>query len=211
MAADISALGLKTCYAFKETHIPTSGERRDIHQALGKVIAPAIRDLEYHKLINGFHHTIHKDIDLRLSCEDWPECESTIKELLSIYLISPDLKDWSMPPEKYGGDIGVLLCYNNLESNSRLSLALVELIEETEDKSLTHAQERLCPHQWIHYLFNQFGYLNLDQIIFELNDAFVWLETIVDKYKGNPQVILSVRSIIDDIKKAADRFEKKLP
>jgi hypothetical protein len=130
-------------------------------KSLKKLSHLTIRDLESQKLSNGFHHLIHEDIDLRLSCEDWPKHESKIKEVLSIHSISLDLKDWAMPPEQYGGEIGVLLCYNNLEFNSRLSLALVELIVGTEDISLKESQERLCPHQWVHYLCNQFGYLNL--------------------------------------------------
>lgn len=210
MIVDIAALGLKTSYDFKETSIPTSRERSDIHQKLREVIAPTISDLESQKLINGFHHTIHEDIDLRLSCVDWPKHKSRIREVLSIHSIAPDLKDWGpMPLERYGGEIGVLLCYNNLEFNSRLSLSLVELISKTGETSLKQWQERLCPHQWIHYLCNQYGFLNLDQITFEINDAFEWLQAFVTTNTGNPQVISYSISIINKFREVADRFEEK--
>ena len=115
-----------------------------------------------------------------------------------------------MPNEQYGGKTGVLLCYNNLEYNSRLSLALVELLSETNDQAIHQTQERLCPHQWVHYLCNQCGYLNQDQIVFELNDAFAWLGQLIDNNGGNPQVISWARNIIVKFRNAATQFEKDL-
>ena len=211
MSVDIRTLGLKSIYVFKETHISTSHARHDIHEKLRQVVSPVIRDLESEGLINGFHHIIHKDIDLRLSCHDWQQYEPRIREVLRIHTISTDLKDWGpMPLESYGGETGVLLCYNNLEFNSRLSLALIELIHETDDESIQEAQHALCPHQWVHYLCNQFGYLNPDQILFELNDAFVWLQTLVTKNPGNRQIISFAADTLTKFKQAATQFENTL-
>ncbi len=210
MSVDIETLGLKSLYIFKETHIQTSRERLDIHQKLRQIVAPAIRDLESQRLINGFHHIIHEDIDLRLSCNDWHQYEPKIKEILTLHSIPSDLRDWVlMPPERYGGKTGILLCYNNLEFNSRLSLAIVELMDETDYGSIRQAQESLCPHQWVHYLCNQFGYLNFDQIAFELNDAFIWLQTLIDSNDRNQRVISIARNIIRKLKIAAIQFEEK--
>ena len=80
MNIDISGLGLKTNFNFKETHIPTSLNDNDIQKHLREKIGPTIRELESNQLINGFHHLVHKDIDLRLSCNNWNEDESKIKK-----------------------------------------------------------------------------------------------------------------------------------
>jgi hypothetical protein len=181
MSTNIEAFGLKSSYTFKETHIPTSHKRDDIHRILRELVAPTVRDLESEKLINGFHYIVHKEIDLRLSSHDWSQHEARIREVLAAHSISPDLEEFQdcheMPREQYGGETAVLLCYNNLEFNSRLCLALVELVSHTSDKTIREKQQNLCPHQWVHYLCNQAGYLNLDQVKFELNDALIWLES----------------------------------
>lgn len=207
---NIEALGLKSSYVFKETHISTSHERNNIHRVLKKFVAPAIRDLESEKLISGFHHIVHKEIDLRLSSDDWNKNESKIKEVLAAHSISTDLEDWElMPSESYGGEIGVLLCYNNLESNSWLFLALVDLMDETNDKTIRQKQERLCPHQWFHYLCNQAGYNNFNQIRFELNDAFEWLESLVLTYGDDPTVHSITANILEEFRDAITRFEHR--
>ena len=209
---NIETLGLKSSYMFKETQIPTSRKRHDIYQLLNKFVAPVIRDLEYKNLINGFHYIAHKNIDLRLSCNDWPKHEASIRKVLSAHSISPDLKDWKtcdeMPPDNYGGKTGVLLCYNNLEFNSRLCLALVELMYETEDETIRKKQEALCPHQWIHYLFNQSGYLNLDQICLELNDAAIWLEKEMNNHAYVAQVRSEASEILKELRNVITRFDR---
>jgi len=209
---NIETLGLKSSYLFKETHIPTSREIHDIHRLLKQFVAPAIRDLESKKLINGFHHIVHEKIDLRLSSHDWIQHESSIREVLAAHSISPDLEDFKdcvkMPPENYGGKTGVLLCYNNLEFNSRLCLALVELMYETGDETIRKKQERLCPHQWVHYLCNQAGYLNLDQICLELNDAAIWLKKEINNHAYVPQVRAEASEILKKLRSVITRFDR---
>lgn len=210
MDIDIEALGLKSFYNFKETCIPTSREISDIHQKLRQIVTPTIIELESKKLINGFHYLIHHDIDLRLSCNDWNRHESSIKKILAEHSVATELTNWAMPPETSGGEIGVFLCYNNLEFNSRLSLALIGLINKTSDKSIRQAQENLCPHQWVHYLCNQFGYLNLDQIRFEFNDAFRWLELMVSSYKEDVEMISFEKDTISELRRFANQLENNL-
>ena len=211
MITNMETLGLKTSYCFKEAHIPTSHERYDIHKKLRELIAPTIRDLESRGLINGFHHIVHDFIDLRLSCDDWGRDEARIKEVLQSHSIPADLTGWGpMPADQYGGERGVLLCYNNLEFNSRLSLALIELINETDDEQTLQMQQNLCPHQWIHYLFNQIGILNLEQIEFEFNDAFVWLRSAVVRSGNNPQATSRAKGIIERFRKQATQFENDM-
>lgn len=208
-AMDTEALGLRSSYTFKETHVSTTRDRHDVQEQLRRVIAPVVRQLESRRLIDGFHYIVHQQIDLRLSCNDWHDCEAPIRGVLSDHGIPSDLTDWALqPPEDYGGEIGILLCYNNLEYNSRLCLALAELIAETQDEVIRTRQEGLCPHQWLHYLCNQFGYLNLDQIAFEFNDAFVWLQTLLRSNPGNTQVAAMASALLARVRGAADQFEK---
>lgn len=209
MSVDIKTLGLKTNYDFKETRISTSHEKDDVRRQLRQIIAPAIRALELERLIDGFHHIVHEHIDLRLSCGDWSQQGYRIREVLAKHSIPPDLKDWGpMPYERYGGKIGVLLCYNNLEFNSRLCLALAELMGETDDETTQQMQEMLCPHQWVHYLCNQFGYNNLHQIMFELDDALRWLRSLIARNTDDPQIHKVARSILDRFREALDHFEQ---
>jgi hypothetical protein len=195
---NFETIGLKSRYVFKETHLDTSHEIDDIRAKLRRFVAPAIRDLESQKLINGFHYIVHASIDLRISSSDWAQQLPGIRGVLADHSISPDLQDWkdadAMPPARYGGSDGVLLCYNNLEFNSRLCLALIELMSETDSDDVREAQEKLCPHQWLHYLCNQFGCLNLDQIGFELKDASDWLAAEKRRARG-PQA----GAAIDDL------------
>jgi hypothetical protein len=102
-----------------------------------------------------------------------------------------------------------VLCYNNLEFNSRLCLALAELMNETRDPLTRRMQERLCPHQWVHYLCNQFGYLNWAQIEFEVNDALLWLESMIRGNQGNPQVHSNARRMATGLRDILDRFEDR--
>ncbi len=215
---DIRTLGLKSSYAFKETHVPSSLEGGKIRATLKDIVAPTIRDLECRQLINGFHYIVHSDIDLRISSSNWPQHLPAIKEVLENHSIPPDLNDWDthheeMPPDDYGGEIGVQLCYNNLEFNSRLCLALAELMSDTHDDAVRQNLAQLCPRQWVHYLCNQFGYLNRDQIIFEMNDALVWLDDRVSRSRDDPHTTEDVKEIIRQFKDATreceERFFKK--
>ena len=208
----IETFGLKSSYLFKQTHIPTSDVRHDIYQVLKESVAPAIRDLESKKLTNGFHYIVHEKIDLRLSSHDWPKYEASIREVLAAHSISPDLEVFKdcveMPPQNYGGTTGVLLCYNNLEFNSRLCLALIELMYETDDKTLRQKQEELCHHQWVHYLYNQGGYLNFDQIRLELNDAFKWLESLMCKRGSDPHIRAEATEILNKLRDEITRLKR---
>ena len=205
------SLGLKTRYSFKETHVPTSRQKDHILQQLRGIVAPAVTELEERRLINGFHHIVHTDIDLRLSCEDWAVHGSEIGAVLVRHSIDAGLKDWGpMPPERYGGPLGVLLCYNNLEFNSRLCLALAEVMHGAADAPTLTSQRDLCPHQWVHYLCNQSGCLNAEQILFEVNDAFRWLQALIGDGL-NPDAIALARDLIAKMRRVLEGIEKSLP
>jgi len=172
------------------------------------IVAPAIRDLESKSLINGFYHIIHEDIDLALSCDDWEEKEGRIAEVLEGHSISTDLTyGGNLWPEDYGGDGGATLTENNLELNSRLVLAILEVTADTSDDATLAVLDRQCPHQWVHHLCNQFGLNNLQESVFDFNSAMVWLETIMRNNQGIPEVISEVRRILDYFKGRLGLFE----
>lgn len=207
----LEKIGLKINYSFKEIHIPTNWQLSDIHSKLRYKVAPVIEALETKNLINGFHVIPHKDIDLRLSCFNWEANEPKIIELLNRYNISSRLTDWGPMPEKdYGGPQGVVLCYNNLEFNSRLILGFVQLLDETRDSDLRRSLDALCPHQWVHYLCIQSGKDNLCQAQFEIDDAFVWLRTVKNRGGQVPGITDKLRTIIESNRKQIAQFEEGL-
>lgn len=219
---DTEALGLRPSYVFKQTHIPWAPDQGRIRLLLKDAIAPVIRDLESRRLIDGFHYIVHEQIDLRLSCHDWPQHEANIRHILKVHSVSADLRDYDdrveMPPEKYGGETGVLLCFNNLEFNSRLCLALIELMSGTNDRTARQCLASLCPHQWVHYLCNQFAVLNSDQISFELHDALCWLRQSLSRLENARGRFSSeelhqerdaLRSLLDNHKGEIKQIEEK--
>ncbi len=208
MNVNMATYGLKSKYTFKNTYIRTSRSRDDIHQKLRQIVAPAIRDLESKGLIDGFHYLVHEHIDLRLSCADWDQHESKIKQVLRDHSIPTDLADWELKPEGHGGETGAVLSSNNLEFNSRLCLALLELINGTYDQRIRQEQEKLCPHYWVHYLCNQSGYLNPDQVKFEFEDAFIWLKELV---RNCPELVPFARTVLGEVKRIATELEQNLP
>ena len=168
--------------------------------------------LEAKGFLDGFHYIKHADIDIRLSCNDWPAKESSIQQVLEQYSIASNLVDWEgLSPDEYGGELGVILCYNNLEFNSRLCLPLLESIHEVtqQDNPLRDQLERLSPHMWVHYLANQTGYLNWDQIVFEFNDAFVWLETMLARSGDVANVKPAISQLLDRLSDTIGRFRRE--
>ena len=200
---------LRSQYVFKETRVPAAPRMQDIRQVLETVVAPAIRELEAKGLLDGFHYLRHTDIDIRLSCNDWPAKESAIQQVLEQYSIASNLVDWEgLSPDEYGGELGVILCYNNLEFNSRLCLPLLESIHEAaqQDNPLRDQLDRLSPHQWVHYLANQTGYGNMRQIAFELDDAFEWLRAMLAKQGDVADVKPAISQLLDKLSDAIGRF-----
>jgi hypothetical protein len=203
---------LRLQYVFKETHVPTAPKMQDIRQVLVTVVAPAIRELEAKGLLDGFHYITHADIDIRLSCNDWPAKESAIQQVLEQYSIASNLVDWKgLSPDEYGGELGVILCYNNLEFNSRLCLPLLESIHEAaqQDNPLRDQLDRLSPHQWVHYLANQTGYGNMEQIAFELDDVFRWLETVLARSGDVANVKPVISHLLDRLSNKIGRFRRE--
>lgn len=210
MLRNLLDYGLKKSYDFKEIHVPTNRKLPDVHDKIFNYISPAIIELEALKLINGFHFILHESIDLRISAEDWSKNEKRIKKILRKYNLSDDLKNLGpMPPEKYGGVIGVILCYNNLEFNSRLISALVDTRKHTDDINMKRLQEKLLYNQWVHYLYSQYGFNNIEQIIYEFRDSLIWLETLVNKHPEAKDFANSVlNKFSDTINQLKNKFNK---
>ena len=203
--------GLKDTFDFKEIHFPTTSELTDIHSIIRKKVGPLIFDLENKKLINSYHFILHKDIDLRLSTFDWISNEPKIKDILCLHNIDDNLQIWGpMPPNKYGSEIGVNLCYNNLEYNSRLICALIELHHLTDDLALKKTQEYFIYNQWVHYLYVQYGIKNHIQVQYEFQDALNWLETFVQNNKSKPRIKELANQILDKMLEMTNDFKKRL-
>jgi len=164
---DFKLLGLKTKWDFKEVRIwlPRVRSMKDVHDKIFFIVLQVIRALEANNLINGFHFIIHDHIDLRLSCGNWDKKKVKIAHILEVYGIGDSLVPWcGLDPNIYGGEEGAILCYNNLEYNSRLVMGIV-LANYTGDKEpdkrkragMEFRRDDFVYGQFPHFLRAQFG------------------------------------------------------
>ncbi|MBA7490747.1 hypothetical protein ES702_01290 [subsurface metagenome] len=202
--------GLKESYDFKEIHVPTSHELADVHDKIFNCISPAIIELESLKLINGFHFILHEKIDLRISAENWNKNEKGIKKILRKYKLSDDLNNWEpLSPEKYGGVIGVILCYNNLEFNSRLISALIDTQKHTDNTAKKDQQRWLLYNRWVHYLYIQYGVTNHVQSQREFQNSLIWLKAFVNSNPENREVKNFANRILDDFSNKINQLKNE--
>ena len=198
--------GLKESYNFKEIHVPTTQDLDDIHDKVVTDISPAIIELETSKLINGFFFISHKAIDVRLSSNNWKKNEKKIREILRKHKLSDDLKNCEpLPPEDYGGDIGVILCYNNLEFNSRLIMALLDAQKLTDDMNMKRQLEGLL-HQWIHYLYIQYGIYNELEMDSEFRRSLSWVWRLYEKSNDKEWA----NTVLKDMNNAINQLKNKI-
>jgi hypothetical protein len=142
-----------------------------LHFVIRTKVLPAILELDHRELINGFYFIMHEKLDLRLSCDSWEEKEKDIRVVLTNNGISPEL----VP---YGGPITddfTNLDANNLEMNSRFVLAYLSIWDRANEEDRSQ-MSRAVPARWIHYLYNQFGYLNLVEAVSKFDSAFFQLK-----------------------------------
>lgn len=167
----IDKLGFKTEYYFKETQIPVIPfTKTHFEEQIRKRVTPAILELESGDLINGFYFLMHQHIDLRLSSDSWDEKQAKIENILAEKGIPPKLRHY----KGLRSDDFKNLDDNNLELNSRLMIAYL-LIRDSAVAEEQKTFEQQVPFRWVHYLYNQFGYLNLHQAMFEFESALFQL------------------------------------
>jgi hypothetical protein len=181
----IEQFGFKTRYNFRQAQIDVNEEARNagmslasleelsniLHLVIKTKVLPAILELERRELINGFYFITHEKLDLRLSCDSWKKKEQDIRVVLANNGISPELTHYSGLKD----DDFKNLDDNNLEMNSRFVLAYLSIWDRaTEEDRIQMA--KAVPHRWIHYLYNQFGYINLVEATSKFDSAFFQLE-----------------------------------
>jgi hypothetical protein len=185
VASVIEQFGFKTRYNFRQTQIDVNEEANNAGMSFTTVdelssviqfvirtrILPAVLELEHRELINGFYFIMHEKLDLRLSCDSWEEKEQDIRTVLTSNGIPPELVQYSGLKD----DDIKNLDDNNLEMNSRFVLAYLA-IRDRASEEVRNQMSRAVPAKWIHYLYNQFGYLNLVEAISKFDSAFFQLE-----------------------------------
>jgi len=186
--------GLKESYNFKEIKIKSGIKIEELHKDIIYKIAPAIIHLEENGLINGFHFIWHEKIDLRISSNNWDETEEEIKIRLEEFGLPSDFKDWSMSTERYFGDIGVLLCYNSLEFNSRIILQLLqEKFDENNDRIIN-----LYASQLPHYHFIQFGWDNITEAIINFENSINQFDEIIERNKNVYKLLNKIQGYLTE-------------
>ena len=180
----IEQFGFKTRYHFRQAQIDVGEEAENagmpladldqlpdvLHFVIRTKVLPAIVELERRELINGFYFIMHEKLDLRLSCDSWEEKEGDIKTVLTHHGISPEFVRYKGLTE----DDFKNLDDNNLEMNSRFVLAYVSIWDRASEQDRKE-MSRAAPARWIHYLYNQFGYINLAEGISKFDSAFFQL------------------------------------
>jgi len=186
---DYDEFGLKDNYQFKECRIFLSPlrSRQGIHNKLFFVVLPSVEELEKAGLLYGYHFIVHEHIDLRLAPKV-PWTKSLVKEFESILKsegIGDLLIDWpGLDPDLYGGPVGVRMCYNALEMNSRLILAhLSTTIKNTREPIKAKRErerlvrENLLVNQFHHYMVHQSGF-GTEEISLVLFSSWIRLKEI---------------------------------
>jgi hypothetical protein len=181
----IERFGFKTRYHFRQTQIDVHEEAENagmpladldqlpdvLHFVIRTKVSPAILELERRELINGFYFIMHQKLDLRLSCDSWEKKEQGIKTVLTNHGISPELVHYKGLQD----DDFKNLDDNNLEMNSRFVLAYLSIWDRASQEERKE-MSRAAPARWIHYLYNQFGYINLAEGISKFDSAFFQLK-----------------------------------
>ena len=173
--------GLHQNYKFKEARVflPRCRSRKEIHDEIFFKIIPAIQKLE-RQSVNGFHFIVHEHIDLRISCARWVgRNKQYFETILFKHGIEDPLIPWpGLDPDIYGGKVGVNLCYNSLEHNSRLVMADVSAGYKDTREPLVWKRERdqnvrlnLFLDQFQHFLLYQYGIEGETEILNHL-DSF---------------------------------------
>jgi len=184
-ASVIEQFGFKTRYNFRQTQIDVNEEARNAGMSLDILdeqarilqlvirtkILPTVLELERRELINGFYFLMHEKLDLRLSCDSWEEKERAIRLVLADNGISTDLTHLS----GLTSDDFKNLDDNNLEMNSRFVLAYLAIWNRSTQEE-RNEMSRSVPNRWIHYLHNQFGYLNFIEGVRKFESAFFQVE-----------------------------------
>ena len=184
-ASVIEPFGFKTRYNFRQTQIDVDEEAKSagmsltvvdelsgvLHFVIRTKVLPAILELEHRGLINGFYFIMHEKLDLRLSCDSWEQKEQDIRMVLTNHGISPELVHYSgLKQDDFNN-----LDDNNLEMNSRFVLAYLAIWDRAGEEE-RNRMSRAVPGRWVHYLYNQFGYINLVEAISKFDSAFFQLE-----------------------------------
>jgi hypothetical protein len=200
--SDFERLGLKTGYDFKQVRIPIVEDRGGIKdeaarlgtshrhtprfdqlavlQSVRQRVMPAILGLEAKGVINGFYFLIRgydpSRMELGLSCDSWGEKEPDIKKVLEENGINDELMRHS--GSKNGRTLD--LEYNALEWHSRSVLAYISILDTGTDEERRKIYAKV-PKAWIDSIYNQFGYLDLAQSVFEFDSGFYRLNKALNE------------------------------
>ena len=193
----LEEFGFKTKYHLKQTQIDVDIFSRDsVESQVAEKIIPAILELESEKVIDGFYFIMHGKLDFRLSSNAWDENESKVKEILRKHGISDDLKHH----EDFQEDEIANLDNNCLEIISRLMMAYLSLKDRHGQEKFSEKLHEI-PQHWIHYMYDQFGIVNLYEAVDHFNSAFIWLLTALNKNQCDVPYCID---ILEKVKKAAD-------
>jgi hypothetical protein len=126
-------------------------------------ILPAVAELNNRCLLDDFYIMNHAGIDLRLAAKRWDLREKQIKEVLESHGIDGDLEDY----EYKGDDLHELTPVMDafLRFNTKLLFSYLKLEDEGFKELVISNWIPYRPAQFMHFLFNQWGYKNLEEAL----------------------------------------------
>lgn len=136
----------------------------DVFQATVKdLIMPAVAELENRCLLDGFYIMNHAGLDLRLAAKDWNINEDQIRKILDGHGIHGPLVDY----EYAGADVNKQTHLTDafLRFNTKLLFSYLKLKEDGFEEESIGKWIPLRPAFYAHYLFNQWGYRNVEEAV----------------------------------------------
>jgi len=210
MTADICRFGLKEHFDFREVHMEVMEPISNIHRAIKESVTPAVLELEETGLINSFHFIFQNDLLLRLSSDDWDAKDDKIRKVLEKHGIPPEFHEmYELPKDHFGGEEGILLCYNNMESNSRLIMGLLDLKDEYNEE-LDEKLDHLVYSHWVHNLYIQYGINNILQVQYEFKDSLYWIVSLLRAHGDKPQLVEILSKVVREMRRQAELLESQL-
>ena len=198
----IEQLKIKNKYHLKEAQIELRPFTPGNYAAqIKERVIPAVIELESKGLINGFYFLRHSKIDFRISCDSWDKNEKEIKRVLAKHQIPDNLKEYDIQENAIAN-----LDNNSLEFTSRLRMAYL-LLEEKRKEQIGYDMLKKFPQLWIHYLYNQFGYNNLDEAIDHFNSS---INQLFIALEYNQCTVQNCIQYLEEFKRVADEQINKL-
>ena len=136
-------------------------------------IMPAIKEMEEKNLIEDFYIMNHAGIDLRIAA-DWEKYKWHIESILILHHLPADLKDYEYKDDDLNELTPIMNAF--LRFNTKLLFDYLTIKDEGFQEEYRDWIP-IIPAQYMHFLFNQWGYRNIEEAL--VYDYFAYQQIII--------------------------------